>query len=129
MPLVTQFCVGLNNVPGTLAKLCSALRKARINIDAISVADNAECSWVRFVGSPAAKAKRVLKRGRYHFSSHRALCVPVANRPGELERIATKLGKAGVNIHYVYGSNPAANKGTLVLAANDLARAKHAVGR
>ena len=40
MAKATQFCVGLANKPGSLAKLCAALSRAKVNIEAISVADS-----------------------------------------------------------------------------------------
>jgi len=127
MALATQFCVGLDNKPGMLARLAGALRRAKVNIEAIAVADSADCCWVRLLASPTAAAKTALTRGRFNFSTQRVLCLKVANRPGELERIASRLAKAGVNIHYVYGSNAKGPTSTLVLAVSDLARAAKAV--
>lgn len=129
MAKATQFCVGLDNKPGTLAKLCTALRRAKVNIEAITVADNVECSWVRLMASPTAAAKAALTRGRFNFCTQRVLTLNVANRPGELERIAARLAKAGVNINYVYGSNAKGPSSALVLSVSDLDRAARAVGR
>ncbi len=123
MARATQFCVGLDNKPGTLAKLCGALKRAKVNVEAITVADNAECCWVRFVGSPAEGARKALTRGRFNFCTQRVLRLKVANKPGELERIASKLARAGVNINYVYGSNAEGASSTLVLSVSNLARA------
>lgn len=128
MAKATEFCVGLDNKPGTLAKLCGTLKRAKVNIDAISVADNAQCCWVRMLASPAAPAKTALTKGRFHFCTQRVLTLRAANQPGELERIATKLAKAGVNINYVYGSNAPAPSSTLVLSVSDLDRAAKTVG-
>lgn len=128
MAKVTQFCVGLPNKPGTLARLCSALRRAKVNIDAVCVADGTDCSWVRFVASPAAAAKTALTRGRFDFCTQRVLALRVPDRPGELARIADKLAKARVNVNYVYGSNAGAPGAVLVLSVSDLDRAAQAVG-
>ena len=128
MAKATEFCVGLDNKPGTLAKLCTALKRAKVNIDAISVADNAQCCWVRLVASPVTAAKQALTRGRFHFCTQQVLKMQVANRPGELERMTTKLAKGGVNINYVYGSNAKGSSSTLVLSVSNLDRAAKAVG-
>ncbi len=119
----TQFCVGLGNQPGTLAKLCAALARAKVNIDAISVADNADCCWVRLLASPGAQAKKALTRGRFTFCTQPVLTVKAPNRPGELGRIAAKLGRAGVNINYVYASSSPGAPTTIVLSVSDLNRA------
>ena len=127
MAKATEFCIGLDNKPGTLAKLCGALKRAKVNIDAVSVSENAECCWVRMVATPAATAKRVLGRAKYHFCVQPVLTLPAHNRPGELERVASRLAKAGININYVYGSNSKGVPSTLVLSVSDLRRARAAV--
>ncbi len=128
MARATQFCIGLENKPGVLAKLCSALRRARVNIQAISVADSADCCWVRMVASPTAKAKAALTRGKYNFCTQRVLTVRAANKPGEMEKIAAKLARARVNINYVYGSTGDGSPSVIVLSVSNLARAAKAVG-
>ncbi len=127
MAIVTQFCVALDNRPGTLAKLCRVLKHAKVNIGAISVSDNAECCWVRLVGLPAGKARTALTRGRYNFRTKRVLMLRVTHRVGVMERVATRLARAGVNINYVYGSNAEGPTSTLVLSVSDLNRAAKAV--
>ncbi len=128
MAKVTQFCVGLDNKPGTLAKLCRVLKRAKVNIDAVSVSDNAECCWVRLVASPAAAARTALTKARISFCTQRVLTLNVYNRSGELERISSRLARAGVNINYVYGSNARGSASTLVLCVSDLQRAANALG-
>jgi hypothetical protein len=127
MPRATQFCIGLANQPGALAKLCGVLNRAKVNIDAISVADSADCCWVRMVASPPARAKAALRKGRFNACAQPVLAVTVSNRPGELERVAARLAKAGVNVNYVYGSNGPGTSSMLVLSVNDLARAVQVV--
>ncbi len=127
MTKATQFCVGLDNHPGTLARLCRALARRKVNIDAISVADGVDCCWIRLVASPTAAAKAALTKGRFDFSTQRVLMLKAVNRPGELEEIASRLARAGVNINYVYGSNPSGGSSTLVLSVSDLGQAAKAL--
>ncbi len=126
MPRAVQFTVALDNTAGTLGKLCGLLRKARVNIEAISVCDNTDCGWVRLVASPAPRARAALARGRYTVCAQLVLTVPLQNRPGELERVAGRLSKAGVNIDYVYGSTPRGADSTLVLGVSDVDKAASA---
>lgn len=127
MPKAVQFSVGLDNAAGTLAKLCAALRKARVNIEAISVSDNADCGWVRMIATPARKAREALHKGKYVVCAQLVVTVTAQNRPGELERITQKLARAGVNVNYVYGSSPAAAKSMLVFGVSDVERAAGAL--
>ena len=122
MAMATQFCVGLDNKPGTLAGLCGALKRAKVNIVAISVSDNAECCWVRLVASPVAATKTALTKGRFSFCTQRVFVLQVAHQPGVMHGIAAKLAKAGVNINYVYGSNADGPSSTLVLSTSNLDR-------
>jgi hypothetical protein len=124
----TEFCVAIDNRPGTLAKVCRLLRRGRVNVHAVSVCENTQCCWVRLVASPPRAAKQVLAREGYHYISQSVLTYVAQHRPGELERIASRLGKAGVNINYLYGSNaPGAATGLVVIHVSDAARATAAL--
>jgi len=127
MARATQFGIGLDNKPGTLAKLCGCFRRAKVNIEAISVSGDLECCWVRLIATPVAAAKAAMTEAGYHFCTQRVLTMRVPHEPGQLERIAGRLGRAGVNINYVYGSN-AEGPGTLVLCVSDPDRAAKALG-
>lgn len=129
MQRAVQFSVGLDNSAGTLARLCSMLRKAKVNIDALSVSDNADCGWIRLVATPAAKARKALDKAGYTVCARLVLVAEAPNEPGELERMCTRLAKAGVNIHYIYGSAAAdAESHRLVLGVDDVDGAIKALG-
>ena len=128
MARATQFCVGLENKPGVLAKLCGSLKRAKVNIEAISVADNADCCFVRLVASPTAAARRALTRGRYNFCTQRVLTLHAVNEPGQLERIAARLARAKVNIDYVYATGAKGADSLVVLGVSDLNRAARVLG-
>ena len=128
MAKVTQLCVGLDNKPGALAKLCGRLIRAKVNILAVSVVDSTDCCWVRFVASPTAAAKAALKKAGYEVCTQRVLRLTVPHKPGVLEGVASKLAKKGVNINYVYGSNAKGPESTLVVSVDDLEKGAKAVG-
>jgi hypothetical protein len=127
MARVTQFSVGLDNRPGTLARLCAALRKERVNIEAISVLDVAEAGWVRMVASPSSAARSALSRAGFPFTTQKVLTIRAENRPGELERIASALARAQVSILYVYGSASGASEPLLVFGVSDVDKAARAI--
>ncbi|MEP0766627.1 MAG: hypothetical protein HRF45_08830 [Fimbriimonadia bacterium] len=132
MAKATQFCVALENQPGMLAKLCGVLKRAKVNIEAISVADNVDCAWVRIVASPANAAADALKKAGYNVCKQRVLTVKTVNKPGEMEAIATKLAKAKVNINYVYGTgaackDPECDCSVLVFGVSDVDAAEKAL--
>ncbi|MCC6425908.1 MAG: hypothetical protein IT435_03710 [Phycisphaerales bacterium] len=123
MPKAVQFSIGLDNTAGTIASLCKLLRKNKINIEAISVSDNTDCGWVRIVATPSAKARAALAKAGHIVCAQLVVTTTADNQPGELERIAGKLAKVGVNINYIYGSTADNRPSTLVLGVSDVDKA------
>ena len=78
--------------------------------------------------SSAPATRRALKEADYHFVTRSVIIVRPINRPGELERISRSLGKAGVNIEYVYGTSGIASSAALVLAVSDVDKAAKVLG-
>ena len=129
MAKVTQFCVGIENKPGMLTKLCKALRAKEVNIEALFVSSDEECVWVNLVATPTSAVEEALAEDGYRFFTEEVLTIRAENRPGEIERIATRLADANVNITYVYGSSTQGSHSTLVLCTDDIQKAAQALER
>jgi len=119
MTEATQFCVALENKPGTLAALCGVLRQADVDVQALFVSNDDEFCWVNMVIPATEVTERLLCEGGYHFFTERVLTVRTKNRPGALEAVAARLSENDVNINYVYGSSMDASEFTLVLNVSD----------
>jgi len=124
MSLRKQFTVGLENKPAELARLCSVVYRAKVNIEAISVVDGIDCSWVRFIASPTNATAAALRKGGFSFSTQRVLVKKVADKPSQLHVIAAALASKKHNIHYVYGSTGDRPSLMLVLGVSDPAKAE-----
>jgi hypothetical protein len=128
MPRATQLSVPMENKPGQLARIGSALARAKVNIEAISVVDSAEVGVVRLVTSSSAKAAAALKRAGMAAVQQPVLVVKLPNEPGALAKAAAKLAAAKINIAYAYGSAAAPGAmSTIVMAVSDLAKAARAL--
>jgi len=128
MPRATQLTVCLENKPGQLAKLSAALKRAKVNILAVTVVDNTDAGVIRLVADSSAKAKQALQRAGMNPMQQAVLAVSMPNEPGALQGVAAKLAAAGVNINYVYGSvAKKASEGMIVLGVDDLKKALKAV--
>jgi len=93
------FCV-LDNQPGATAQLCRILKKKRIAIYGIGVfGDTARLS----VSKPQ-ETLAVLKENGYAVEMRDLLRVDLPNRIGALMELTAKLGNAGINIEYFYGT-------------------------
>lgn len=104
MSVKKQFTVCLENKPGELARVCSALKRAKVNLLAISVADSSDSCLVRLVPNNTARARGALSKIGLRVCSRDVVAVPLANRPGALGEVSAKLSKAKINIDYAYGS-------------------------
>jgi hypothetical protein len=101
---ITQLTVVIQNAPGKAADALSVLAKARLNVRAVSVVENADLGLLRLVVDNAAKAARLLKKKGLAVSSTPVLAVVVKNRPGALARMLAPLKAKKINVEYLYAS-------------------------
>ena len=102
MEFVHEVTAHLENKPGRLAKICSALAHEKIDIRALSVMDSADRSVLRFVTDDLEPTKKVLNSLGTEFESHDVLAVEMDNRPGALSRLLERLAEEHINIEYAY---------------------------
>lgn len=95
---VRQLCIFLHNRPGVLAKLCTALSRARINLKAISVADSLDHAVVRLVVDKPLAARRLFEDHNLLVIENDLLALHLPDRPGTLGQVAARLAKAKLNI-------------------------------
>ncbi len=100
-----QLSLFLENKVGVLAKLCRALAAAKVSLKAISVSDSVDHAVVRLVVDKPLKARRLFEEHNLLVIENDVLAVGIPDRPGELGRVAARLGKAKLNIDYLYGSS------------------------
>ena len=129
MEKMTQLSIAIENAPGQLGRLCRALAQANVNIRGISVSDGTDVSTVRLVVSDVAAATKVLREAGVQCVSQDVLVLELEDKPGALERVASRLGEAGVNVHYIYGTGDSGHKGVMVLRVSDVDRARQALVR
>jgi hypothetical protein len=102
MERITEIFVLLDNKPYTLGNLCAYLAEEDINIEAIGVFHDTAKIYVKNLN----KAVKALSK-REEYASHElrdVLLVDLANKPGALADVTSKLGDEGINIEYCYGT-------------------------
>jgi hypothetical protein len=97
-----QFSVTMENRPGTLARMCTALTERGVNIVALMSIGHEGKSVVRMLVDQPAAAMKALDSIGYQYTHGDVLTATVANRPGTLAKVAKALGAGGVNINYAY---------------------------
>lgn len=124
MQLATQLALFLDNRPGTFARVCDALREAKINIYAVSTSDTVDHSVVRMVVSHPRKAMLLFEEHGTLVVETEVLMLEGSNKPGSLGRICDRLAEARINIEYCYCATPPdARKGLLILRVDNAKKA------
>ncbi len=132
MPITKEFTIRLEDRPGTLGKLCQALAEQDINILAYQQFPHENQQFphekgkgsVRLVVDNPDKTRATLDRQRNDYTETEVARVMLENRPGELARVASRLGEAAININYGYsGAEPGANASFLILGVADAGKA------
>lgn len=124
MPTNREFAVTMEDRPGTLGKLCKALADRGVNILAFQSFPLEGKSLVRFVFDNPSSAKPVLEAERLKFAEAEVAQVKLAHRPGELARVASRLGESDVNINYAYcGVEPDTNTPMIIFGVNNVSKA------
>jgi hypothetical protein len=121
MPRAKQLTLWVPDQPGMLGEIASALGEKKTNIRAIMAATEGGRGAVRMVVDKPATARKVFASRGWQATDDEVVEVTLADSPGSLGRLASKLGKAGVNIEYIYaGSAGSARKLNAYLGVSDI---------
>ena len=97
-----EFTVFVKNKPGQLARICDALYRNGVNIEAMATEGTREDGTVKVITNDSITTRRALNQARMPFETNEVLLVKILNRPGELAKVTSKIGDAGVNLESVY---------------------------
>ncbi|MEA2633706.1 MAG: hypothetical protein QOH92_473 [Chloroflexota bacterium] len=121
MPKAKQLIVWVENRPGMLGEVGSALGARKVNIVAFMATVTDNRGTIRMVVDKPAAAKRVFAEHRWETTEEEILMVALSDKPGSLGRIAHKLREASVNIDYAYaGLGPTARRVNAYFGVSDL---------
>jgi hypothetical protein len=129
--MATEFIVKLRDRPGSLAAAAKALSDGGVNLWGTAASTGGGSGTVGFVvkDKDAAKARRALKKAKLRATERKAIEVRVQDKPGALTRVASRLGKAKVNIASEYVLAPGRGSVTLAFGVKDARKAQKALGR
>ncbi|MBI4514131.1 MAG: ACT domain-containing protein [Gemmatimonadetes bacterium] len=114
MALKRQISVVIPNRPGSLGRLCRALARNKVNIQAVDIGGTQEYGIVHLVVDNGPRARKALDRAKYDYSTEPVVVVTLPDRPGTLARFGRAIAAKKVNIDYIYGSSA---KGVSLLVA------------
>lgn len=128
---VTQISVFMENRPGRLLRVLQVLAAAKVNLQALSVADTSDFGVVRVIVDETEAAVTALRADGLTTSRTEVLCAEIPDEPGGLANaIVAPLAAAGVNVEYVYAySQRLSQHAVVVMKVNDLEKAEQALGK
>ncbi len=100
-----QISVFLENKPGRLANVLSALAREKVNITALTVMDSHEHSVLRMVTNDPARTAQAVKTLGTPYAEAEVLLVELRNQPGALAHVCELLAAEHINIEYAYCSS------------------------
>ena len=130
MPIQKQLSVFLPNRPGVLARTCSVLSEAGINILAMAVHDTVDNAVVRILVDQPTKAILLLEQEEFYVLEQDVVALEIDNFPGELARVCQVLAEADINISYAYCTAMVGQeRGSIVLRTDSPERALDMLSR
>ena len=120
---VKQISISLENVPGRLSEVSDYLGDNGINIIALSVADTADISAVRFVTNDPEKAINVLRSHGYSVEVTEVLAVETPNHPGGLNAVLRPLKEMKINVNYLFTCLGRGENTVLIMGVDNMAEA------
>ena len=100
--MIKQLSVFVENRPGSLMQVTSALTEAHINIRAIASFDTPEFGILRLVVDKPAEAKTYLTSKGFVVRIHDVIGVELKDEKGNLNRMLSILAEGRININYIY---------------------------
>jgi hypothetical protein len=97
-----QIVVSIENAPGRLYEVTSALGKAGINLRALNLVDTGAFGQLRLLVSDLAKARRILMEMEIPAFENEVVAAEIEDNPGSLARILQLLTEANLYVVFMY---------------------------
>jgi len=124
MPTTTELTIRLEDRPGTLGRVCHALADHKVNIVAFQAARAEGSAVVRLVVDNTATARKALDNEGVDYQETEVAQIKCPSRPGELARVASRLGDAEMNINYAYsGVDPSTSTPVIIFGVAEAGQA------
>ena len=124
MPITKELAIRMENSPGSLGKFCLGLAERGVNILAFQSIPSEKTILVCIVVDKPEAATAVMDKDGLPYTEGEVVQVKLRHGPGELARVASKLGEAQININYAYcGVEPGTNAPLVIFGVKEVDRA------
>ena len=118
-----EFKIFIKHKPGELARVTETLASRAVNIKAIASEAKEEDALLRVVTNDVNTTIKALNESGTKYEQNDILTVSLIDRPGELAKVAKKLGKAKINIESIYILGQKEGRTELALVVDDMKKA------
>jgi len=125
--LVKQIWIKTDNKPGTLAKVTAPIKDAGVAILAACAWGEGEKANFMILTENNGRALESVKKAGFSGEESEAVSLTLPHKVGALDEAAQKLGKAGIDIQFVYVTAAGPNA-LCVLATNNNKKAAEVLG-
>jgi hypothetical protein len=124
-----EFKIFVEHKPGELAKVTEALANRAVNIKAIASEANGNKASLRVVTNDINTTIAALKEAGSQYEERDIMTLTLLDRPGELSKVAKKLGKAKINIESIYILGQKDGKTDVALVVDNMKKAQERLNR
>ena len=97
-----QLVVSIENAPGRLYEVTSALGNAGINLRALNLVDTGAFGQLRLLVSNIAKARRILMEMEIPAFENEVVAAEIDDKPGSLATILRSITKENIYVVFMY---------------------------
>ena len=99
---VKQVSVFMENKVSRLNEVLLQLKMSKVNVLSLSLADTSEFGVLRLIVDNPEEGRKVLKENGFSARLTKVLAIKLPNEVGTLQSVLEVLGKAGMNVEYMY---------------------------
>ena len=123
-----EFRVVLSNRPGELARVATSLSRQGVSLKALAATTSANQVMVHLVGHDVEATRSGLQAANIPFQESEVLIMLLEDKAGEIARVADQFSAAGVNILAIYLAGRTDDLVEVVMAVDDIKKAKKILG-
>ena len=123
---IPQLSIFIENRSGTLIKVLDALKEAKIQIVASTIADTAEYGIYRLICSEPMRACEELKKANVTVALSDVFAIEIDDQPGRAAEAVKLFSEAGISITYMY-SFLLNGKGILIFRTDNAEQARETI--
>ncbi len=118
-----QLSVFIENRQGRLGEVLDVLKRNKINIISLSLADTTEYGLLRLIVNDPASGREKLSAEGFSTMLTDVLVIKIEHKAGSLQELLKILSEKQINVEYMYGLSIDGETASVVLKPSDLKKA------